>query len=124
MNLNEYGIVRGGLSFTKLDENAHKHAKVFAQSKNNDLTELAIVTKTVRDFKFLKPIECLNEAIFHLDSAVRYDKNGDISVPCSLRDKDGVIAVRCRLVFALVAKQKLLSSKCCTKRKKKSKIKE
>lgn len=124
MNLNEYGIVRGGLSFTKLDENAHRQAKVFAQSKNNDLAELAIVTKAVRDFKFLKPIECLNEAIFHLDSAVRYDKNGDISVPCSLRDKDGVIAVQCRLVFTAVAKQKLLSSKCCTKRKKKSKIKE
>ena len=28
MNLNEYGIVRGGLSFTKLDENAHRQAKV------------------------------------------------------------------------------------------------
>jgi hypothetical protein len=120
MNLNEYNITRGGLSATKIDEEAHKFAKIFAKDKGFDLEENAVVTKSLKvDYK--KPIYLLSKTIFSLDSAIRFDKNRDISIFCSLKDKNGTIGAKGHLTFTIVNKKVLESKVICLHKKKKEK---
>ena len=125
MLLNEYNIVKGGSIFTKLDDEAHRFAKLFAESKGYNLQEKALLTKR-GEIDFIHPIEELRKMDFRIDSSVRFDKNHNISVYCYLFAKqEGKIGAKAHLTFAIIDRNTISGRKVgVIQRKEKSKIKE
>lgn len=122
MVLNEYSIVKGGCSVTNLDDEAQRYAKLFAESKGYNLQEKAVVTKTLVA-NYIHPIAELKRMDFRIDSSVRLNKNGDISVFCSLIDKTTTkVGVKAHITFAVIDRNSISDRMVGVTRKRKKSI--
>ena len=102
MALNEYLVIKGGDITTELDDNAHRFAKMFAESKKINLQEKAILTKSM-EINFRHPIKTMRCMDFRLCSSVRFDKNHNISVNCTLVDrKNGKVGAEAHITFSVI----------------------